>query len=48
MDNKEIKMPNYFTPKWAKHSIYKCLMVVHNVPNMEREKLPNYSVVKSL
>ena len=32
-------MPNYFTPKWVNHSIYKGLRVVHNVPNMEREKI---------
>ena len=42
------KLPNYFTPKWVNHSIYKGLRVVHNVRNMEREKLPNYSVIISL
>ena len=31
------KLPNYFSPKWANHSIYKGLMVVLNVRNMERE-----------
>ena len=30
------KLPNYFSPKWANHSIYNGLMVVLNVRNMER------------
>ena len=36
MKYKGIKLPNYFSPKWVNHSIYKGLMVVLNVRNMER------------
>ena len=32
------KLPNYFSPKWANHSIYNGLMVVLIVRNMERNK----------
>ena len=36
-ENNHKKLPNYFSPKWANHSIYNGLMVVLIVRNMERE-----------
>ena len=37
MEYKGTKLPNYFSPKWANHSIYKGLRVIVFVRNMERE-----------
>ena len=46
MEYKGIKLPNYFSPKWANHSIYNGLRVIVFVRNMERKSKPNYSYLK--